>query len=565
MSWITRGAEASGFLLSGPGGQSSAVPAVATHRGSLWCLWSDAKGGLYYAIGNNDVFQTRIGFPDAGIPVMAEVLGALHALIVHDNGEMVHYLYDDVNAVWAAPTPLDLNCGFVAHSTPAFKAFHNKLFLVFLKDLTLHYSFWSIPDSCWTLPRKLSDETFSGIPALFILEGNLHVLCAATSGNRDILGFVYSVPDDFWTSCNDVSEGKAAVGVSATSFGDSAFLAFQENGADDVSHSIFVAEYTNGSWKPQKAVATQTSADPPQLAVLNGRINCIFNSNDDKKDLMWYSRPLLDYSLSSWMGEIPDDTFLSNMTIPGTHDSCAESNIPIVRTQYLSVTKQLEAGLRFLDLRLRVHDDGELHCYHGGIAINWPRGLKFVTVMDEVFSFMISENQTPTETVLVSINNDDVSGKLPPQIFYNAVKKHIESRPAWSNGSQKWDTSRTTITLGQARGKAVLLRRFQPDPAISYGDRIGIDLSGWLNNNPDFTLVTPESLSITLQDKWQYLDPLPLASLVQSKFNFISSMLEKAAAGRPDEWFINFCSAVGVPSMKGEVAESHWIAVGAHR
>jgi 1-phosphatidylinositol phosphodiesterase len=159
----------------------------------------------------------------------------------------------------------------------------------------------------------------------------------------------------------DISEGKSASGVSATSYGDSAFLAFQENGPDDISHTIYVSEYKDGKWAPQEAVAGQTSADPPQLAVLNGRINCVFNTNDDEKVLTWYSRPLLEYSLSSWMAQIPDDTLLSNITVPGTHDSCAMSNIPFVRTQYLSIAKQMEAGLRFLDLRCRVHSDGQLY------------------------------------------------------------------------------------------------------------------------------------------------------------------------------------------------------------
>jgi 1-phosphatidylinositol phosphodiesterase len=189
---------------------------------------------------------------------------------------------------------------------------------------------------------------------------------ARTDESRDILGFAYASLEDVWNSCDDVSEGKAASGVSATSYGDSAFLAFQENGPNDTSHVIYISEYKDGKWLPQEAVAGQASADPPQLSILNGRINCIFNSNDETKDLKWYSRSLLDFSLSTWMSGIPDETLLSNITLPGTHDSCAESNIPFVRTQYLSITKQLEAGLRFLDLRVRVHSDGQLYMYHGG-------------------------------------------------------------------------------------------------------------------------------------------------------------------------------------------------------
>jgi 1-phosphatidylinositol phosphodiesterase len=263
------------------------------------------------------------------------------------------------------------------------------------------------------------------------------------------------------------------------------------------------------------------------------------------------------------MKDIPDDTLLSNMTIPGTHDSCAESNIPFVRTQYLSIAKQMEAGLRFLDLRCRVHSDGQLYMYHGGIPINLPMYLKLDKVMNEIFTFF-EKNNPPTETVLISINNDDVKSTLSPAVFYNAVKKHIEDTPPYANGEEKWITSRTTVTLGEARGKCVLLRRYHPDPELEVQDRIGIDLSGWLNNNPDFTLNTPDGVVVTLQDKWQYSDIVPLADLIISKFGFVSNMLQKAAAGSPDEWFLNFSSAVGDPVAKGEIAESHWIAVGAH-
>lgn len=201
--------------------------------------------------------------------------------------------------------------------------------------------------------------------------------------------------------------------------------------------------------------------------------------------------------------------------------------------------------------------------YHGGIPINLPMYLKFDKIMSEIFTFF-TKNGNPTETVLISINNDDVSGKVPPEVFYDAVKKHIYQTPRYEDGSERWITARTTVTLGEARGKAVLLRRYHPDPRLEVDQRMGIDLSGWLNNNPDFTLNTPDGLTVTLQDKWQYSEIIPLAELVKSKFGFVSNLLEKAATAPPDEWFLNFMSAVGDPVQKGEIAESHWIAVGAH-
>jgi 1-phosphatidylinositol phosphodiesterase len=568
MSWISRGEENNGYVQEAPNGQTPSVPALATHRGELWCLWSDPTGSLYYATGNNSTFQARIQFPDQGVPVIAEMLGLLHAIIVRDSGEVAHYIFDDANQNWPEPTLLNTASGFSTTTTPAFVAFHNRLFLVFIQDANLYFSIWTWnprdDTSVWSLPQEVSGiSQVRGIPAMFILNGNLHVLCSANDENREILGFVFDPDNDVWNSCEDISEGKAASGVSATSYGDRAFLAFQENGPDDTSHVIYISEYKDGKWQPQESVAGQTSADPPQLTVLNGRINCIFNANDDKRDLKWYSRSLLSYSLSSWMSDIPDDTLLSNITIPGTHDTCAQSNIPFVRTQYLSISKQLEAGIRFLDLRCRVHSDGQLYMYHGGIPINMPMYLKFDKIMSEIFTFF-SKNGKPTETVLISINNDDVSGKVPPEVFYNAVKTHIEQAPRYEDGSERWITARTTVTLGEARGKAVLLRRYHPDPALETNERMGIDLSGWLNNNPDFTLNTPDGVTVTLQDKWQYSDVIPLAELIKSKFGFVSNLLEKAATAPAEHWFLNFMSAVGDPVQKGEIAESHWIAVGAH-
>lgn len=86
---------------------------------------------------------------------------------------------------------------------------------------------------------------------------------------------------------------------------------------------------------------------------------------------------------------------------------------------------------------------------------------------------------------------------------------------------------------------------------------MGLDLSGWLNNNPDFTLETESGVTVHLQDKWQYSDIIPLKGLVESKYEFVVHMLEKARDGAREEWFINFMSAVGDPVQKGEVAESH--------
>ena len=47
---------------------------------------------------------------------------------------------------------------------------------------------------------------------------------------------------------------------------------------------------------------------------------------------------------SGWMGSLPDDTGLAELSIPGTHDSGAWRGTVRSRTQDLTITGQLDAG-----------------------------------------------------------------------------------------------------------------------------------------------------------------------------------------------------------------------------
>ena len=59
-------------------------------------------------------------------------------------------------------------------------------------------------------------------------------------------------------------------------------------------------------------------------------------------------------SSTDWMETVPDDTRLSNMSIPGTHDSCTQyvDMRYIFQCQDASVATQLIYGYRYLDMRL---------------------------------------------------------------------------------------------------------------------------------------------------------------------------------------------------------------------
>lgn len=97
-AWISH---STGFVQPSPDGQSKTVPAVAAHRGELWCLWASPTSELFYTkTKDHQVFQPRLSFPDRGVPTLASLNGILHAVIVRDSGSIVNYVYDDVGAQW---------------------------------------------------------------------------------------------------------------------------------------------------------------------------------------------------------------------------------------------------------------------------------------------------------------------------------------------------------------------------------------------------------------------------------------------------------------------------------
>ncbi|TLS30342.1 hypothetical protein PpBr36_02882 [Pyricularia pennisetigena] len=305
---------------------------------------------------------------------------------------------------------------------------------------------------------------------------------------------------------------------------------------------------------------------------------------------------------NAWMARIPDDRPINHLSIPGTHDSCARSQVIYVQTQTQTVTEQLLAGVRALDLRLRRRHNGQLFCYHGGVPLGpFGRPLALSAVMAEVWAFMIRTRFT--ETVLVSIDNDDPADRGSAegrQGFYEAVDGFIRQTPRWGKGeggvagpdggegSSRWYLAPQTPTLGEVRGKAVLLRRFAAEGGhrtssrAAHGessseypktaDGIGFDLSAWVNNSPDFIIQTPHA-RFRIQDRWKYSERIQLADLIESKTDLVKNLMDQAirqerepelldATPHHDSWFIHFTSAVGEPFKHGEIATARSIAVG---
>ena len=99
-----------------------------------------------------------------------------------------------------------------------------------------------------------------------------------------------------------------------------------------------------------------------------------------------------------WMSQIPNHIPLSLITIPGTHNSCALHGGAIAITQTWSIENQLQAGIRYFDLRLRLYKD-TLRFYHGII----DQQLTFDEVLSVFASFLNEHNR---ETIIMAIQHE---------------------------------------------------------------------------------------------------------------------------------------------------------------
>lgn len=246
---------------------------------------------------------------------------------------------------------------------------------------------------------------------------------------------------------------------------------------------------------------------------------------------------------SDWMADIPDDTYLSSVTIPGTHDSATAHIFPsfFLQCQSMGFNEQLEAGYRYLDIRLALDETTEttdlkfIHSFgtckkESSFLQLFSDTLHLSDALADVYDFL--ENH-PTETVIFCVKAENSSDDL--SLFQQVFFEELDKNP------QKWYTENEIPTLGEVRGKIVLATRF--DDVTGEGDsRMGLRFH-WEEQANKEAVVDNQAVSMIndtnqlwVQDRYKYN--------VETKWDAISETLENCQAG--DETFsLNFCSTAG--------------------
>lgn len=274
-------------------------------------------------------------------------------------------------------------------------------------------------------------------------------------------------------------------------------------------------------------------------------------------------------STAEWMKGYADSTLLVHMNIPGTHESATwnlslatvqslepDADVPdpaYYRCQNQSLAAMLEAGIRFFDLRYAIDPTfTTLVFWHSNALMS-----ETATLEDVLFGFYAWLDHHPSETVILSMQYE---GSTQAGASNDAAVQQLLFSILTSPAAQKYilQTKDQLGTLGEARGKVILFRRFDlSDLPASYEAALpGLHFPPalWTDDSPDITLVYNSALNLTayIEDYYEP-DDLPVtanASInILYKLNATTAHLTKAVTQDPDSLFITFASAEHIASL----------------
>lgn len=224
-----------------------------------------------------------------------------------------------------------------------------------------------------------------------------------------------------------------------------------------------------------------------------------------------------------WMKGIPDNALLSSVNIPGTHDTGTADivedlakSLSLTSCQFLYYEEQLNVGARSFDIRCDAGGENttadNVRIIHGSSKWKCDNRDGSALTLGDIFTSSVRFLDThPSETIILTIKPDDGSTKGledAVEAFVRDNKSHV-----YCGGG--------IPTMGEARGKIVILRRFPRTDATTDKELergMGLDLSNWddfdyknyhafanIYSKDDGRVYVQDAYDVSGQDKWGYV------------------------------------------------------------
>ncbi|KAI1002571.1 hypothetical protein K3495_g5627 [Podosphaera aphanis] len=269
---------------------------------------------------------------------------------------------------------------------------------------------------------------------------------------------------------------------------------------------------------------------------------------------------------SEWMKDYPDDKLLVHMNLPGTHDSQTWNYSPetrkklnritrlrgvlvaparFYRCQGVSLVDMLNQGIRVFDLRFAFDVTKTVLVFWHGQALQ----SQTATVDSVLFAFYKWLGDHPTEAVLISLKYESFTtlNARNDEALQMAIFKMLTSKSA----EKFFMKAKNELgTLGEARGRITLLRRFDLDLLPEeYEKKIpGVHFppSKWTANGRNITFVynTSQNQTVYIEDHFHLKTPFRagLAYSIDLKYNVTVDHLKQAVSQNHDSLYWTFAS-----------------------
>ncbi|KKY31662.1 putative 1-phosphatidylinositol phosphodiesterase [Diaporthe ampelina] len=310
-----------------------------------------------------------------------------------------------------------------------------------------------------------------------------------------------------------------------------------------------VKEGEDGGEGDDNATATATTTTPPELTT-------VYTPSAHHLTV------LSSANLSRWMRELGDAWPLSALSVPGTHNSpTCHVALPSVRCQAVGVREQLDNGVRFLDVRVsasRGDGNDSLALVHSVFPVSLGGNRYLAGLLDELYAFL---DDNPSEALIISLKREGTGRGTDQHLSQHLFRRYCGGGGGGGGGkaegedegdnkdtaaARRWFTEPRIPSLGEARGKIVLVRRFNNDDALQaeHGGRgWGIDAAAWPDNCADGTV---GSGLVRVQDLYEVGQSAGIdkkAEVARSHLERAGQQVFAAAPAPPPPFFVNFLTA----------------------
>lgn len=330
------------------------------------------------------------------------------------------------------------------------------------------------------------------------------------------------------------------------------------------SKRLFTAWFDGTTWHDNVPIADQPgeldprSSDSPGVVVFQNHLYLVYKG-DTTDDLYsawwdgttWYGgkkiseqpggispkcgtnpelcfMPVPPTQLGDWMEGLSASLPICDINLPGTHDSAAINSLTTTfyACHYDSITQQLEAGVRLLDIRLEISQSGSTFTFmtcHGNwnlyVDLNVYQSL--TSVLDECTAFLGSQHG---EFVAMILKDEVWKGEVDKNAALSDLAGLLARYPVW--------TGTEMPTLGQVRGKIYLMNRINQDL------RLGVPVSWEFNTSGSWAYASANrTFPVYVQDQFQDFSTFGSTS---EKLALFTAALDQA---QPGQVLLNFASA----------------------